>query len=257
MARQRPDGTAPLVGTNATSKERDARAAFFKLFRDCPIPAEEQLMNLGLFLKRQDLSRLLFFHDLYQKIINVHGVIIEFGVRWGQTLALMQSFRGIYEPYNYNRKIIGFDTFSGFPGVSEQDGAAAVVTEGAYSVTDGYENYLAQVLDYHEQQSPISHLKKYELVVGDATVELPRYLEEHPETVVALAYFDLDLYEPTRACLEALKPHLTRGTVLGFDELNFPSFPGETIALREVLGLDRYAIQRSPHLPVSSYLVVE
>ena len=53
-------------------------------------------------------------HELYQKILNVHGVVIEFGTRWGQNLALFESFRGMYEPYNHFRKIIGFDTFEGF-----------------------------------------------------------------------------------------------------------------------------------------------
>lgn len=48
-------------------------------------------------------------------------------------------------------------------------------------------------------------------------------------------------------------PHLTRGSVLGFDELNCGEFPGETVAVREVLGLDRVALRRpagtGPGLP--------
>src|SRR3972149_10486773 len=83
---------------------------FFDLYRNCPIPEEEKLNHLGLFLKRQSMSRIIFMYELYKKIIDVHGVIIEFGVRWGQNLALFESFRGMLEPYNYNRKIIGFDS---------------------------------------------------------------------------------------------------------------------------------------------------
>ena len=113
------------------------------------------------------------------------------------------------------------------------------------------------MLEYHEQESPLAHLRKFELVKGDVTVTLPEYLERHPETIVALAYLDLDLYEPTRDCLRALAPHLTKGSVIGFDELNHPEFPGETVAVREVLGLDRYRIKRSPQVPFASYLVFE
>ena len=74
---------------------------------------------------------------------------------------------------------------------------------------------------------------------------------------MALAYFDFDIYTPTRACLEAILPHLTKGSVLAFDELNTPEFPGETLAVREVLGLSRHAIRRDRNNPLTSYLVIE
>ena len=65
------------------------------------------------------------------------------------------------------------------------------------------------------------------------------------------------LYEPTKKCLEAIKPHLVRGSILAMDELNSDEFPGETIALREVFGLDKYKIVRSRFLPDRSYIIVE
>lgn len=69
------------------------------------------LPNLDLFLTSTTLSRLLFFCEIYRKILNTHGVIAEFGVRWGQTLALMSALRGIFESFNRYRKIIGFDIY--------------------------------------------------------------------------------------------------------------------------------------------------
>ena len=244
--------------TGDTSKAEDKlRTDVVGLFRRCPIPDNELMSNLELFVKRQSLTRILFMNELYKRILNVHGVVMEFGVRWGRNLALFESLRGIYEPFNHNRKIIGFDTFEGFPLVHDKDGANEIVTEGAYAVTGKYEEYLAAVLDYHEKESPISHIKKYELRKGDATQTVPQYLEEHPETIVAFAYFDMDLYEPTKKVLEAIRPHLTKGCVLGFDELNLQAFPGETIALKEVLGLDRFRIQRSPLSSVQSFLIIE
>jgi len=92
--------------------------------------------------------------------------MMEFGVRWGQDLALFSSLRGIYEPFNHNRKIVGFDTFAGFPAVHAKDGTCDVITQGTFGVTKGYESHLEQLLDYHEQESPIAHIKKYQLVKG-------------------------------------------------------------------------------------------
>lgn len=241
----------------STERETSIREEFLKLFERCPIPPGELLGNLGLFINRQNLSRILFMHELYQKILNVHGVVVEFGTRWGHNIALFHSFRGIYEPYNYNRKIIAFDTFEGFPSVDTKDGRSSAVSKGAYNVTECYEEYLEQVLAHHVQESPLAHIRRHELVKGDVAKTLPKYLEQHPETIVALAYFDLDLYEPTKRCLELIKPHITRGSVLAFDELNHSEWPGETIALREAFGLQNCRLQRSAANPTPSYMVIE
>ena len=239
----------------STASEVSNKAQLAARLRTAAIPDSELLDNLGLFLTRQTLSRINFMQQLYQMIVPVHGVIMEFGVRWGQNLALFSALRGIHEPFNYNRRIVGFDTFAGFPSVSREDGG--VVAVGDYAVTENWKDELDAVLNFHEANAPIAHKKKFELVQGDATQTLPRYLTDHPETIVALAYFDFDIYQPTKACLEALMPHITRGTVLAFDELNCPEFPGETLAVREVLGLSRYALRRDPNNPLTSYLVVD
>ena len=242
---------------HSSEKENLYRNRLFDLFKDCPLPDNELLLNLGLFMNRQTLSRILFMHELYQKIVNVHGIVVEFGTRWGTNLALFESFRGMYEPYNYTRKIVGFDTFEGFSVIDGKDGNSNIVSLGGYSVTKHYEEYLDKLLDYHEQESPLSHIKKYEVIKGDASVEVEKYLHDNPETIIALAYFDFDLYQPTKKCLEAIKNHITKGTVIGFDELNYHEFTGETLALKEVFGLDKYQIRRSPLNPTPSYIVIE
>jgi len=193
-------------------------------------------------------------YELYKKCLETHGIVIELGVRWGHNLALFSNFRGMLEPFNYNRKIVGFDTFAGFPAVNEADNK---MKAGDYSVTKGYEEYLKQILDFHESESPISHLKKFEVIKGDAGITLKKYLEENPHTIISLAYFDMDIYQPTKECLELIKSHLTKGSIIGFDELNYHECPGETIALKEVFGLDRFKIQRNNLSPLQSYIVYE
>ena len=195
-------------------------------------------------------------HTLYLKALTTHGVMVEFGVRWGQNMVLLTTFRNIYEPYNLSRKIIGFDTFEGFPSVSAQDGSSHAAQVGGLSVTPDYETYLEELLSTHEQLGPRSHIKKHELVKGDVMQTLPAYLASHPETIIALAYFDLDLYEPTKKCLELIKPHLAKNSVVGFDELVLEEFPGETQALREAWGFSNFEIIRDPTSPQQSYLVV-
>jgi hypothetical protein len=257
MARNSGEQPKVELRTRASADELSRREHFLELFENSPLPPPEVLANLGLFLNRPTLSRILFMHELYQRALPVHGVVMEFGTRWGQNVSLFGNFRGIYEPYNYTRKLIAFDTFQGFPSVDAKDGSDPIVRDGAYAVTERYEDYLRSILTYHESESPLAHIQKHELVKGDCSVTLKQYLDDHPETIVALAYFDVDLYEPTFKCLELLRDHLTRGSVLGFDELNFEAFPGETVAVREAIGLDKYSVKRSPLSPTASYLVID
>jgi hypothetical protein len=237
-----------------TKEETTRRSDLLTLFRQSPIPEDEILSNLALYYSKTEMARLLYLHEVYRKILGVHGVIMEFGVRWGQNLALYEAFRGIYEPFNRNRKIVGFDTFAGFPSVSEQDAGAA---RGGYSVTPNYEDYLEKLMSVREQEGAVAHVKKYALVKGDAAVTIEKYLAEHPETVIALAYFDFDIYAPTKRCLEVIRPYLTRGSIIALDELGMEQFPGETVALREVFGLEKIQLVHTPYSSNRAYFIYE
>ncbi len=105
------------------------------------------------------------------------------------------------------------------------------------------------------REPSFSHIKKFELVKGDASEEVEKYLADHPETIIALAYFDMDLYEPTKRCLSAIKDHIAGGAIIGFDELNHRNVPGETVAFKEAFGAGRFKLHRSPMNPTSSYVV--
>jgi len=245
------------IKTYDNPAERDARAKLETLLKQAPIPPGQLLSNLGLFLSSKNLSRLLFMNRLYEQTVEVPGVVMEFGVRWGQNCALFAALRGIYEPFNRHRKIIGFDTFEGFPSVSVKDGDSEMIYEGNLAVSEGYQQYLEEVLRCQEQDNPLAHITKFELRKGDASVEIDRYLEENPETIVGLAYFDLDLYEPTKKCLEAIRPRLVKGSVIGFDELNDPDSPGETAAVIDVFGLNSIRLKRDRFASRVSYFVVE
>ena len=234
----------------------DARLDICDALRQSPIPPRELVRNLGLYMLPMELKRYLFLTDLCQQILTVPGIIVEFGCRWGQNLAVLQSLRGILEPFHHRRMIVGFDTFDGFPEVTAEDGNADAVSPGAYGVTPGYQQYLEHLLALRETQSPIPEVRKFRIIRGRAEEQFAAYLEEYPETMVAMAYFDMDLYQPTADCLKLLKGRLTQGSIVGFDELNHAAFPGETTAVRDVLGLDTIALRRSQWSADESYYVV-
>ncbi|MCX5666783.1 MAG: crotonobetainyl-CoA--carnitine CoA-transferase [Candidatus Omnitrophica bacterium] len=238
----------------SSPKEKELFAELVRQLKKTPIPDNEILDNIGLFLTSKELSRLLFFYEIYQKILKTHGVIVEFGVRWGQTLSLMSALRGVFEPFNRHRKIVGFDTFSGFTGISKKDGDKCNCSDGSFSVSRDYEKYLDTILSLQERLNPMSHIKRYELVKGDALKTIPSYFKKHTETIISLAIFDFDIYKPTKVALKTIKPHMAKGSILVFDELCDDIFPGETIALREVFGLNNVRINRFPMTSRMSYV---
>lgn len=239
-----------------SEREQRTRTELAALFAERPIPDDSLLDHLELFMRPQRIGEILALDSLYQEIIDVHGIIVEFGVRWGRHLSVFNALRTYYEPSNFYRKIVGFDTFEGFLDPSPEDGTSNRVFPGSMAVTPGYEVYLEQVLALHESETSMAHIRRFELCVGDAPTQLEAYLAQHPETIVALAYFDMDLHGPTLACLELLRPHMPAGSVLAFDELMHPDFPGEAVALKSALDLTRHHVRRSPRCPYPAFVIL-
>ncbi len=232
------------------------RKRLVHLFHSTPLPDEHLMVNLGLYQRSSVVAKYFYLNELYERILPIPGVIMEFGCWYGQTMVQFMNLRTILEPYNYTRKIIGFDTFAGYQGIGSKDGTNELIKSGQYSVPKDYSSYLAELLDYHETENQLSHLKKYEIVKGDAARSVKKYLKNNPQTVVSLAYFDMQLYKPTKACLVAIRPYLVKGSVLAMDELNAEEFPGETVAFKEVFPLDKYPIYKSKFLPNRSYVII-
>ncbi len=243
------------VETFANDEQKQIRVQLAKMLRESNIPDEELIKNLSLYIPWQETMRSLFIEELYRQILDVPGVVIEFGNRWGRNLTLFSTLRASLEPFNHNRKILGFDTFKGLTAPTEKDGNSGYAQQGSLATAKGHKEVLESLLTLHEKGLPYAQVKKFELVEGDASVQLEKYLREHPELVVSLVYFDMDLYEPTKDCLKLLQPCLTKGSVVAFDEINHRTFPGETIALKEVVGLQNVKLRRSPLNPLAAYYV--
>lgn len=241
----------------SSNSEKIVFDEFVGTFKENPLPNDEIMANLGLFLSSKSLSRILFFYEIYKKILHNHGIIIEFGVRWGQTLSIMSALRGIFEPFNRHRKIVGFDTFEGLKGVNEKDGDLSKCVDGSFSVPYNYDQYLDKILSLQEKMNPMSHIKRYEIIKGDVLDTLPVYLEKHPETIISLVIFDFDIYIPTKVSLEMIKSHMCKGSILIFDELCDEMFPGETVALKEIFNLNDMRIKRLPMTARVSYIEIE
>jgi len=206
---------------------------------------------------RRSLSRILYYNEIYKNILGKPGVIMEFGVEYGSTLSLLSKLRSIYEPFNYSRKIIGFDTFSGFNSKLNKDEKKLGWKKGDYKVEKNYEKYLEKFLAYDELMAPLPHIKKFELVKGDAGKTINSYLKKNDQTVIAMAILDMDVYDPTKKVLQKIKNRLFKGSVLVFDQLNHPDFPGETKAILDILGIRKFKLKSFHGETFGAYVILE
>jgi hypothetical protein len=78
----------------------------------------------------------------------------------GASLALYEPLRAVYEPRDYTRKIIGFDIFEGYPVISDLNGDSKLATVGRCAVSGGHEHHLKGLLDCHELENTMAHIKK-------------------------------------------------------------------------------------------------
>jgi len=209
------------------------------------------------FASRQALAKFLARYEIFKKILHVNGSIIECGVLHGGGLFTFAKFSSMFEPANHVRKIIGFDTFEGFPSVNRKDkqtGTSSHFKKGGLMGSSLKE--INQAVKLFDLNRPISHIPKIELVKGDMTKTAPEYLKKNPHLVVSLLYLDVDLFDPTKMALETFLPRMPKGAIIAFDELNAKMFPGETLAVEEVAGLSNLKIERFPFDSYVSYCVL-
>ena len=244
--------------SNSSEEQKSFRAQMIDLFRNSPLPDEELIASLGMYMRSSVLVKILVLEDLYRRVLNVPGCLLEFGCRWGHNLVVLENLRAIFEPFNKTRKIVGFDTFQGYQGKTNIDrGESEVFESKKYQTTEDYPSYLRSLLETHEGSSVLGHERgKHQLVVGDVAVTALEYFDKHPETTVALAYFDMGLYGPTRAALEVIKPYLVPGSVILLDEFTWDEAPGEAIAFREVFSHGEYKIEKHPLTPMRAIVTI-
>jgi hypothetical protein len=217
----------------------------------------EKLQNFPKYVLVQDMRRFVCRYELFKKILDVHGSILECGVLFGGGLMAWAQLSEIFEPFNHLRNIIGFDTFAGFSKISDQDktGTALHMTESGMAI-DSYDDLLRSI-DLYDRNRALKHIRKVRLVRGDAAKTIPEFITANPHLVVSLLWLDFDVYEPTLLALQHFLKRIPKGGIIAFDELNHEVWPGETVAVLEAVGLSNLRIQRFPFGSTMSYAVIE
>ena len=207
----------------------------------------------ALFSSRVAVQSLITRYELYKKVLDVPGDIIELGVYKASSFSWLAQLSVILEPHSINRRIIGFDTFEGFASISgEQD--PSDISSQDFSDTD-YE-LIVKGISNIDIVRPVNKINRFQLVKGDILETLPKFISDNKWMTCAMLILDTDLYEPTKLGLELIVPMMPKGSIIVFDEYNYQNFPGETKAIKEYFNLNKISVKKPLYESCTAYAVL-
>ena len=228
-----------------------------KLFDNSGCDTFNKLRNFTKYVRRQDIARFMCQYEIFKRQVNVKDSIVECGVHHGGGLMAWAHLSSTLEPYNYHRRVIGFDTFCGFPDVDIADGNKSNVKEGSFAVNYDVYSELQECIEVYDNNRFIQDQRKVEIIKGDANETIPNYVENNQQLLISLLYLDFDIYKPTVTALKTLLPRIPKGGIIAFDEVNNADWPGETKALLEEMELDQHRLECLSFEPNISFIQLD
>ena len=180
----------------------------------------------GFYLtsKPYRLGNMLAHYEVYKKIVNIGGSVIELGVFKGGSLMQWATFRELLENER-SRRIIGFDIFGPFPEAKAVKEDIEFIKKWNEETAD----FLSK--DEIEESLKLKGFGNVELVKGNVCETLSDYLEKHPEMRISLLHIDTDVYEPCKVALETCWEKVVPGGIILLDD--YMTVAGETLAVDE------------------------
>jgi hypothetical protein len=196
-----------------------------------PHDIRHYLVNFAVYTSRRSFIRQLMHYELFKKTIDLPGHYLDFGIYFGNSYFSWHKFLEVFAPTATHKKVIGFDTFSGFPSLSAEDGDTDTSVQkvvGGYNAAAFFEEF-TELVRLHNTDSVIP-AERGQFVKGDICVTLPQWLKEHAEARFCLVNLDVDIYEPTLAILENCWDRVVPGGIIILDEYAATKWAGEARA---------------------------
>ncbi|MEE2707156.1 MAG: TylF/MycF/NovP-related O-methyltransferase [Planctomycetota bacterium] len=206
------------------------------------------LESFPVYIRRVNLTRFLAHYELYRMIKDLPGNIVECGVYRGASLLAFAKFLEIFHGGDRTRRVFGFDNFAGFESLHENDGPECErlnKVTGGWNASPFYQE-LKEHIDVFHVDSYVPRAKRVVLVEGDLTQTAPEFVDQNPGLRISLLHLDVDLYEPTKAALDAFYPRVVRGGLVVFDEYGLTEWAGESHAVEEYFEGNVPRIQKFP-----------
>ena len=218
-------------------QSKSQRNLLENLLCDFKIPSYDVAQNFPVFATRRNIARFLTHYELFKKIYELPGSIVELGVFKGAGVFTWAKLCEIFCPTDIIKKVYSFDTFEGFPALSEEDGPRNTEYDriiGGYNGGPDSKKILESANAAFMADKHLRAVERIEFIEGDVINTIPRFVKEKGNGLkICLLNLDLDLYEPTKIALEYFVPRMVKGGIIILDEYAIQSFGGETKAVDE------------------------
>lgn len=199
-----------------------------------------------VYIKRILLTRFLAHYELFKRIIELPGSVVELGVSRGVSFFTFHKLLEVFVPTDTSRKVYGFDSFEGLSDFRPEDGKSDADLDndkriGGWSA-ESAEDEIFKLLELSNHDNVLAR-ERSRLIKGRVQDTLPKFLEDTPGLRIALLHFDLDLYEPTRFALEHLWDLVIPGGLIVFDEYGLPPWGGEAKAFDEFVAARKLKVK--------------
>lgn len=207
--------------------------ALLEVIEKAEIPMRDILENPGLYVRRQNLTRLIAHYELFRMVKDLPGSIVECGVYQGNSLFAFAKFLEIFSPGDRIRRVIGFDSFEGLQHFEDEDGPfypSRSKIVGGWSARD-FEPVFEEILNLTTEDQFVPSSPRIEMVKGDILSTVPKYVESNPGLRISLLHLDVDVFAPNLVALEHLYPRVVAGGVVILDEYAMMEWGGESSAV--------------------------
>ena len=225
-----------------------------KIIDKYPHDLRHYLDLFTVYTNRRSFIRQLAHYELFKLTVDLPGHYADFGVYFGKSYFSWHKFLEVFTPTATHKKVIGFDTFQGFPGLAPEDGAsdASIQKDTGGLSSASFLAEFRELLDLHNGDAVLP-VGRGTIVQGDVCKTFPQWLEENPDARFCLCNLDMDIYEPTAIVLAGAWDRLVPGGVLILDEYATSKWPGETKAWDDFaaarglnVALKRFAFANAP-----------
>lgn len=190
-------------------------------------------------------GKLIARANLFNKVIDVPGDIVECGVFKGSGIFTWLKLKEVLAPNSF-KKVMGFDFF-------DTDGLMAELS----GIDKERMNHLFESRNVHMDSAYKDILENmildagfgqgdFELIQGDVCKTTYDVVSRRPGFKISLLYLDLDLEKPTYESLSALWPRLSRGGIVVFDEYGYHQWS-------EALGVDKFIEENNLQVKVLNF----
>lgn len=216
-------------------KDQDYFEEVQKIVTEKKITTEDILLNYLSFIRRRDLSKLFAYYEIFKKLINLPGSIIEVGVYKGSGLFTWANLLETFCPGDRNRMVYGFDDFQGYSKFSAHDvNFKKFIEDKQHFLVSDYD-LMSRLLDLKTGDNLLRGVKRAEIINGDVLETMDEFLLQNVGLRLCLLYIDVSLYGPTRHSLEKLYDLVVPNGIIAFNGYGQAPHEGEGNALDEFI----------------------